>query len=109
MPLISCPDCGKEVSDQARACPNCARPIVTFTPIQREVAKNVAGMTSGCFWMIVGILTLILLPILVPIIVVIIVVPYNWIRENPLLAGLLGVAAVAGLVLYLRSRKKSRA
>src|SRR5437870_240847 len=109
MALINCPDCGNQVSDQARACPNCARPIVPFTPIQREVAKNVAGLSSGCFWMIVGILLLVLSPILVPIIVVIIVVPYNWIRENPLLAGLLGVVAVAGLILYLRSRMKSRA
>ena len=26
MPLITCPDCGKEISDQAPACPNCGRP-----------------------------------------------------------------------------------
>lgn len=27
MSLIKCPDCGKEVSDKAPACPNCGRPI----------------------------------------------------------------------------------
>lgn len=27
MALISCPDCGKEVSEQAPACPNCGRPM----------------------------------------------------------------------------------
>ncbi len=27
MALITCPECGKEVSDQAEACPNCGYPI----------------------------------------------------------------------------------
>jgi hypothetical protein len=27
MPLINCPDCGKEVSTSAVACPNCGRPM----------------------------------------------------------------------------------
>ena len=27
MALITCPDCGTEVSDQAPACPKCARPL----------------------------------------------------------------------------------
>lgn len=27
MALINCPECGKEVSDKAKACPNCAYPI----------------------------------------------------------------------------------
>ena len=29
MALITCPDCGKEFSDQAAACPNCGRPNKT--------------------------------------------------------------------------------
>jgi len=28
MTLVKCPDCGKEISDQAPACPNCGRPAV---------------------------------------------------------------------------------
>jgi uncharacterized membrane protein YvbJ len=27
MPLVTCPDCGQQVSDQAAACPQCARPL----------------------------------------------------------------------------------
>jgi zinc-ribbon domain len=27
MPLVTCPDCGKEVSDQAPTCPHCGRSI----------------------------------------------------------------------------------
>jgi len=29
MPLIKCPDCGRDVSDLAPACPNCGRPIAS--------------------------------------------------------------------------------
>lgn len=29
MALITCPDCGKQVSDMAPACPNCGRPLKT--------------------------------------------------------------------------------
>ena len=31
MALIDCPDCGKQVSDQASACPACAHPIRAIT------------------------------------------------------------------------------
>lgn len=27
MALITCPECGKKISDQAINCPNCGRPI----------------------------------------------------------------------------------
>lgn len=33
MPLIYCPDCGKQISDQAQFCINCGRPMVV--PIHR--------------------------------------------------------------------------
>ena len=29
MPLVTCPDCGKEVSDRAPGCPNCGAPIAS--------------------------------------------------------------------------------
>lgn len=29
MALITCPECGKEISDTARSCPNCGYPITT--------------------------------------------------------------------------------
>ena len=50
MALIACPDCGVEVSDQATACPKCARPIALRTsgataPRQRgNMLKIVGGL-----------------------------------------------------------------
>lgn len=32
MSLISCPECGREVSSSASACPECAYPLMTGTP-----------------------------------------------------------------------------
>lgn len=32
MALIFCPDCGKEVSDSASSCPNCAYPLTKLKP-----------------------------------------------------------------------------
>ena len=32
MALIKCPECGKEISDKASACPNCGYPINVSTP-----------------------------------------------------------------------------
>jgi len=36
MSLINCPECGKEVSTNAAACPNCARPLHA-PPVERKV------------------------------------------------------------------------
>src|SRR6266705_2072070 len=30
MPLINCTECGKQVSTEAKACPNCGRPVATM-------------------------------------------------------------------------------
>ena len=35
MALISCPECGKEVSDQALACIHCGYPLQSFPPPKR--------------------------------------------------------------------------
>lgn len=32
MGLISCPDCGNQVSDAAHSCPNCGRPVRRYEP-----------------------------------------------------------------------------
>ncbi len=36
MTLIACPDCGKNVSDQARTCPYCGLPVVAYLQQMRE-------------------------------------------------------------------------
>ncbi|MDB4935040.1 MAG: hypothetical protein JWP87_2012 [Labilithrix sp.] len=40
MALISCPDCGRQVSDKAQACPACAHPIAA-TELAGEAAQVV--------------------------------------------------------------------
>lgn len=45
MPLIKCPDCGKEVSDKAPVCPNCGRPIAPtgiYSFLRRRWVKIIA-------------------------------------------------------------------
>ena len=37
MALINCPECGKEISEKAKSCPNCGCPIDTSEP---EKADN---------------------------------------------------------------------
>jgi uncharacterized membrane protein YvbJ len=44
MALINCPDCGSDVSDQAAACPKCARPINKQATIETpRTNRSVAG------------------------------------------------------------------
>lgn len=40
MALITCPDCGKQLSDQAPACPNCGRPMKR-KPIDKRVRISI--------------------------------------------------------------------
>jgi hypothetical protein len=40
MPLITCPDCGTEMSDAAPACPKCARPAIRKTPESSHRTRN---------------------------------------------------------------------
>ncbi|HSU13861.1 hypothetical protein [Longimicrobium sp.] len=63
MPLIACPDCGREVSSAAPACPHCGRPIhaLTATPPSAPVGpaaqpKPIAGIVIAC---VLGVLTLV--------------------------------------------------
>jgi hypothetical protein len=46
MPLVSCPDCGKQISDLARACIGCGRPInateeITPTRLEARLPPSV--------------------------------------------------------------------
>lgn len=40
MALIKCPECGKELSDKAASCPNCAYPIAQKTDGKKRVTKK---------------------------------------------------------------------
>lgn len=40
MALIKCPECGKEISDRAEACPNCAYPITKINENDTVVCKE---------------------------------------------------------------------
>lgn len=40
MPIISCPECGKLISDQAEKCPNCGYPLIKETPYQTSDEKQ---------------------------------------------------------------------
>ena len=41
MSLIKCPECGKEVSDQASSCPNCGCPLKEEQKIETKEKKNI--------------------------------------------------------------------
>ena len=51
MALITCPECGKEVSDTAQSCPNCGYPIaqkeVVDKPVTDEDISNVSRKKSS--------------------------------------------------------------
>lgn len=46
MALIKCPDCGREVSDRASSCPQCASPLAAATVMNVPV-MNVPAVPSG--------------------------------------------------------------
>lgn len=40
MALIKCPECGKEISDKAKTCPNCGSPVSSGQPEVRSVSSS---------------------------------------------------------------------
>lgn len=48
MALMTCPDCSREVSDQAPACPGCGRPIAPpIIPRQAQAPPPVVDITGA--------------------------------------------------------------
>ena len=48
MALVKCPDCGREVSDQAPSCPNCGRPMAARRAPPPPPAKKSSSWPAGC-------------------------------------------------------------
>jgi len=58
MPLLKCPDCGTDFSDQAPACPKCARPNrpASNTQVIEQTGKGWKRMqVVGCLTTVIGI------------------------------------------------------
>lgn len=43
MALINCPECGKEISDTAKSCPNCGYPLESNSPASDETEQPTAS------------------------------------------------------------------
>lgn len=58
MALLTCPDCGGNVSDSAPTCPHCGRPMKPPVPATPAVPPKAKGKSnaSGCFAVIVLVL-----------------------------------------------------
>ena len=51
MALIKCPECGREVSDRAGVCPNCAFPLSSLRQdgtVSIKIANGLAGTVNIC-------------------------------------------------------------
>lgn len=46
MPLIECPDCGKQVSDAAVSCPQCGRPIAPAQAAAPQAVQTVQATSK---------------------------------------------------------------
>jgi hypothetical protein len=61
MPLRTCPDCGKEVSTAAQACPNCGFPFQTQTNVveERVVHNNPEKREAVPKWLVIPVVVLV--------------------------------------------------
>jgi uncharacterized membrane protein YvbJ len=52
--LISCSECGKEVSEKAATCPNCGAPIAGVSPISLNPQSHAKVTRTGAKWEGIG-------------------------------------------------------
>lgn len=48
MALITCKECGKDISDQAAACPGCGAPVQSTQPAMPAPPKSLGDKKVGC-------------------------------------------------------------
>ena len=56
MALINCPDCGKEMSDRAPACPHCGHPNAKAVTIEQTGKKWKFLQLFGVIFLLIGII-----------------------------------------------------
>lgn len=71
MALITCADCGKEVSAAAPQCPNCGRPVKGGSVADLEIHGRgegifMKGLNCGCAVLIGFVLLIIVIAIMAP-------------------------------------------
>lgn len=94
MPLISCSDCGKEISDRAPTCPNCGAPTTNRSAdIALDPASHTRVTRTGAAWEGVGFLMLVIGMII-------------GMAAEPPVSQIGGVGAFAGFVIFLAGRFK---
>lgn len=63
MPLVNCPECGREISDAASACPHCGYPLSAPSPSDPRPARRSTPLgdvetngAAGTFWLALAII-----------------------------------------------------
>lgn len=64
--LMRCPDCGKEISVQAKACPGCGRPTNKAKEEEETAKRNNRGNVQGigCLLILMSFFSFLLSPLL---------------------------------------------
>ena len=65
MAMIQCPECQRQVSDQAQSCPGCGHPLKAAQPVSRAggVAQTVApvvGKVASTYLIVLGVVAAVL-------------------------------------------------
>lgn len=96
MALVQCPECGKQVSDQAAACPECAYPIGgPPASVAVHSSRVISTKRAGGIWEAIGFLLIVA--------AVIAGLANNSAGSGPGLGSLLGVT---GFIVFLVGRFK---
>ena len=65
VPMIHCPECNRQVSDQAASCPGCGHPLKA-TPRDTGAARSgggiapVVGKVAGVYLVVIGVVAVVL-------------------------------------------------